>query len=114
MQDWEHFNHSRRSRGVSDDPWDRKPASSVDVFGARRPESHDPGPDHVIGSCGPDLTYDSHCVPRKKHGTLRGVVIILVAALVIFGVGIGITRLLMLQDAPASGMSCLLYTSRCV
>ena len=105
MQDWEHFNHSRRSRGVSDDPWDRKPASSVDVFGARRPESHDPGPDHVIGSCGPDLTYDSHCVPRKKHGTLRGVVIILVAALVIFGVGIGITRLLMLQDAPASGMS---------
>lgn len=104
MQHWEHFNHSRRSRGVSDDPWDRQPASSVDAFGARRPTSQDPGPDHGTGTSGPDLNYDSHCVPRKKHGTLRGVVIILVAALVIGGVGIGVSQVL-LPSAPTSGMS---------
>ena len=105
MQDWEHFNHnrSRRSGGSGDDPWDRQPASSG-VFGSRRPESHDPDPDHVIGSCGPDLAYDSHCIPRKKHSTLRGVIIILVAALVIGGVGIGVSQIFF-ASTPAAGLS---------
>lgn len=100
MQDWEQY--YRRNDVPSDDPWDRKPTSGAGTFGARRPEAHDPGPDHVIGSCGPDLTYDSHCIPRKKHGALKGVIIIVVAALVISGIGIGISRAVF-ANTPASG-----------
>ncbi len=100
MQDWEQYH--RRNDVPSDDPWDRKPVSGGGSFFARRPEAHAPGPDHVIGSCGPDLTYDSHCIPRKKHGALKGVIIIVVAALVIGGIGIGVSRLLF-ANTPASG-----------
>lgn len=100
MQDWEQY--YRRNDVPSDDPWDRKPASGAGTFGARRPEAHAPGPDHVIGSCGPDLAYDSHCIPRKKHGALKGIIIIVVAALVIGGIGIGISRAVF-ANTPASG-----------
>ena len=100
MQDWEQY--YRRNDVPSDDPWDRKPASGGGTFGSRRPEAHDPGPDHVIGSCGPDLTYDSHCIPRKKHGALKGVIIIVVVALLIGGIGIGISRMVF-ANTPVSG-----------
>ena len=100
MQDWEQY--YRRNDVPSDDPWDRKPTSGAGTFGSRRPEAHDPGPDHVIGSCGPDLAYDSHCIPRKKHGALKGIIIIVVAALVIGGIGIGISRAVF-ANTPASG-----------
>lgn len=100
MQDWEQY--YRRNDVPSDDPWDRKPTSGAGAFGARRPEAHAPGPDHVIGSCGPDLAYDSHCIPRKKHGALKGIIIIVVAALVIGGIGIGISRAVF-ANTPASG-----------
>ncbi len=106
MQDWEYFNHSRRSRGASDDPWDRQPASSVDAFGARRPESARPGPGprHRLLRPRPQLRQPL-CAPGKSTAPCRGVAIILVAALVIFGVSIGITRILLFRDTPASGMS---------
>lgn len=100
MQDWEQY--YRRNDVPSDDPWDRKPTSGAGTFGSRRPEAHAPGPDHVIGSCGPDLAYDSHCIPRKKHGALKGIIIIVVAALVIGGIGIGISRAVF-ANTPASG-----------
>lgn len=107
MQDWEHYyrngNRGRKNSASSDDPWDRQPSSTGGVFGSRQPESHDPGPDHVIGSCGPDLNYDSHCIPRKKHGALWGVIIIVVAALIICGIGFAISRVFF-PSSPVSGL----------
>ena len=94
MQDWEHWNR-RRGAASYDDPWDR-PAPARP---ARRPEAHAPGPDHAVGACGPDLSNDSANPDRakpgqKRRGPLRGAVIILVAALVVCGVGFGVFQVI--------------------
>ena len=81
MYDWDQY--YKRSSALKDDPWDTTPAERRKKRAkARSAEAHDPGPDHVIGSCGPDVSYSSDQLrPRKRRSAGAGIARVLVPIL---------------------------------
>ena len=86
MYDWDQY--YKRNSAPKDDPWDLTPEERRKKRAkARTAEAHSPTPDHVIGSCGPDVSYSSSQLrTRKKRSPGAGIARVLIPVIVVVSV----------------------------
>lgn len=100
MYDWEQY-YSRNAT-PKDDPWDLSPEERKKKRAKLRketPESHNPSPNHIIGSCAPDVSFSSAMVTRKKKSSPAKIIVpIIVVVFFCFGAITSLVEEMMIDD----------------